>query len=184
MSSIVSIESGSGFPSQIVGENLEIIAQQGEENIIEVKGNSPIEITGGALNDEIMAGPGDATILGGDGDDMLMGGMGDDVLMGGEGNDTIKGGMGADIIFGDEGADVFEFNASDLRPGAVDEIVDFEIDGDLADVIKIMGVSEGGVEYDPNTGMVSVDGKSVIDIGQGLDVEVSKQDDSDTWEIF
>ena len=183
MSSIVSIEASSGFSTQIVGENLEIIGQQGEENIIEVRGNSPIEIVGGALNDEITAGNGDTTILAGDGDDMLMGGMGDDLLVGGEGNDTIKGGMGADIIFGNEGADVFEFNADELRPGAVDEIVDFETDGEFADIIKIMGVSEGGVSYDASTGMVSVNGQSVIDIGQGLDVEATENDDGE-WEIF
>lgn len=186
MSSIVSIEASNGFASEIVGDNLEVFGQLGEENIIEVRqGGTPIEIIGGALDDEITVEAGDATILGLDGDDMLMGGMGDDVLIGGEGNDTIKGGMGADVMFGNDGNDVFEFNADELRPEAVDEIVDFEeaVDGDLVDIIKIMGVSDGGVSYDASTGMVSVNGQSVIDIGEGLDVEATEVDDGE-WEIF
>lgn len=211
MSSIVTLENpGSAFESTIVGENLEIVAQQGEENIVEVKGDSPITIVGGALSDTITAGAGDATIVAGDGDDMLKGGIGDDVLMGGEGNDTIEGGPGADFIFGGagddvirsgtpgmdsngdamgdiirggDGADVFEFDAFEYRSGAMDEIVDFKADG-FADAITIFGASEGGVSYDANTGMVSINGKPAIDIGEGMEDLTVEQQDDDTWEIF
>ena len=210
MSSIVSLEiAGSDFATQIVGENLEIIGQQGQENIIEVEGDSPITIIGGALADEVTAGAGDASIFGGDGNDTIMGGIGDDILQGGEGDDSIEGGMGADFIFGGagndtitsglpgmdsdgdpmgdilsggDGADVFEFAAKEFETGATDQIVDFQAD-DFADAIRIFGVSEE-VSYNANSGMVSIDGKEVIDIGEGLDIDVEQQGDSDTWELF
>ena len=211
MSSIVSLEiAGSDFATQIVGENLEILAQQGKENIIEVEGDSPITIVGGALADEITTGAGDASVFGGDGNDTIMGGIGDDVLLGGEGDDMIEGGIGADFIFGGagndtitsglpgmdsdgdlmgdtlrggDGADVFEFAAKEFDSGATDEIVDFQADG-FADAIRIFGVSEGEVSYDANSGMVSINGKEVIDIGEGLDIEAQQQGDSDTWELY
>ena len=211
MSSIVSLEiAGSDFATQIVGENLEILGQQGRENIIEVEGDSPITIVGGALADEITTGAGDASVFGGDGNDTIMGGIGDDVLLGGEGDDMIEGGIGADFIFGGagndtitsglsgedsdgdpigdilsggDGADVFEFAAKEFDSGATDEIVDFQADG-FADAIRIFGVSEGEVSYDANSGMVSINGKEVIDIGEGLDVEAQQQGDSDTWELY
>jgi len=211
MSSIVSLATpGSTFDTTIVGENLEIIGQQGEENIIEVKGDSPITIVGGSLEDTITAGAGDASIISGDGDDMLKGGIGDDILSGGEGKDTIYGGIGADFIFGGDGndlirgglpgmdsdgnpmgdtirggagEDIFEFAKGEFDSEAVDEIVDFKADG-FADLIRIFGVTDGGVTYDSETGLVSINGQEAIDIGTGLDVDINQQGDSDTWELF
>ena len=202
MSTIVTIATpDSATPSIIEGEGLEIIAQQGEQNIIEVRGDSPITIMGGTLEDTIVAGAGDATIVAGDGNDLIIGRIGDDVLIGGEGDDTIESGLGDDIIDGGvgndiirntgkgddtikggDGADVFEFDAFEFSSGAVDQISDFQDDG-FADAIKILGVGEGTVSYNEDTGMVSINGKEVIDIGEGLDdLTVEKQDD--TWEIF
>lgn len=211
MSSIVTLEtSSSPFQATIVGDNLEVMGLQGEENIIEATGDSPITIVGGALQDTISSGTGDATLLGGDGDDMLIGNLGDDVLIGGEGDDEIMGGAGADLILGGEGQDilksglsgmdsdgnpmgdtlrggmgedVFEFMAEEFESGAVDEIIDFKAD-DMADIIKITGVGDGSVSYDAETGMVSIDGNSAIDIGMGMDVEVTQNEDTDTWELF
>lgn len=213
MSSIVTLESSaSSFEATIVGANLEVVGLQGEENIIEAQGDSPITIVGGALQDTITAvGKGDATLLGGDGNDVLIGDLGDDVLIGGEGNDEIMGGAGADLILGGAGKDilksgmagmdsdgnpmgdtlrggmgedVFEFMADEFESGAVDEIIDFKAD-DVADVIKIMGVSDdSSVSYDADTGLVSIDGDSVIDIGMDMDLTVSKNEDNDTWELF
>lgn len=205
MSTIVSLATPDSIanPTIISGENLEIIGQQGEKNIVEIKLDSPITFMGGTMDDTITAGAGDATIVAGDGNDTIVGRIGDDILIGGEGNDTIEGGAGADSIFGDagndvlrsgtsgmgsdtikggDGADVFEFDAFEFSSGAVDEIVDFKAD-DFADAIKILGVGEGTVSYDENTGMVSINGKEVIDIGEGQgDLTIEKQDD--TWEIF
>lgn len=211
MSSIVSLGTpDSSFDTTIVGENLEIIGQQGEENIIEVEGDSPITIIGGSLEDTITAGAGDATIFAGDGDDILQGGIGDDVLSGGEGMDTIYGGIGADFIFGGAGndlirgglpgmdsngnpmgdtirggagEDIFEFATAEFESGAVDEIVDFKEDG-FEDLIRIFGVTEGGVTYDSETGLVSINGQEAIDIGTDLDIEINRQEGTDTWELF
>ncbi|MEM8717737.1 MAG: hypothetical protein AAGE84_00305 [Cyanobacteria bacterium P01_G01_bin.39] len=210
MSSIVTLETvGSDFDTTIVGENLEIVAQQGEENIIEVKGDSPITIFGGSLSDDIKTGAGDASIFGGDGNDSIMGGIGDDIIQGGEGADIINSSIGADFVFGGagndtiiggmsggtegdpmgdvlsggDGADLFEFVAKEFDSGAVDKIVDFQADG-FADSVKIFGVTEGAVTYDPQTGLVSINGQEAIDIGTGLDVDVNKKGDSNTWELF
>ena len=212
MSSIVTMATPDSIntPTTIVGDNLDIIAPQGQENIITVEGDSPITIIGGALNDTITAGAGDANILAGKGDDLVEGGIGDDTLQGGDGKDTIHGGMGADFIFGGagndlikgglpgmaengepmgdtlvggSGEDIFEFAKSEFESGAVDEILDFQADG-FADLIRIVGVGDGDVSYDPETGIVSIDGKEAIDIGTDLDLGVSKKEGTDTWELF
>ena len=208
MSSIVSLANpDSTFESTIIGEQLEIVGQQGEENIIEVEGDSPITIIGGALNDTVIGGAGDATIFTGDGNDKIQSGNGDDILVGGEGDDTILGGLGADFISGGDGndiivsslpgmdsngnpmgdtlrggagEDIFVFTADEFESGAVDEILDFEAD---IDKIRITGVSNGNVNYNQNTGMISIKGEEVIDVGTDLDIEESNKGD-DTWELF
>ena len=211
MSSIVTLGTpGSAFDSTISGVNLDVIAPQGQENIITVKGDSPITITGGALNDTITTGAGDATINAGKGDDLVKGGIGDDTIQGMEGQDTIYGGIGADLILGGAGDDVirgglpgqgangepmgdtlqggagddiFEFAKGEFSSGAVDKILDFQADG-FADLIKIVGVGDGNVSYNPETGIVSIDGKEAIDIGTDLDLDISKKEDTGTWELF
>lgn len=202
MSSIVSLEiEGSPFEMTTTGSNLNVTGFANLENTIEVENIDPssITLTGGELADKItLMGEGDATISGLGGDDHIIGGLGDDTLLGGLGNDTImggagadiinggngedviKGGMGADLLEGGAGDDVFEFMADEFASDAVDEIRDFE---DMDDMIKIMGVGESStVSYDEVTGMVSIDGKSVIDVGEGMDIEVEKTDEG--WELF
>ena len=193
MSSIVSLEiGGSSFATTIKGTNLEIEGFEHLKNIITAENLEPtsISLTGGSLADEItLTGEGDATISGLDGDDYIVSDSGNDTLLGGDGNDTIiggsgadliKGGMGADVLQGGEGDDVFEFMAEEFASDAIDRIEDFE---DMGDMIKIMGVGEDStVSYDEVTGMVSIDGEAVIDIGEGMDVEATKTDD--TWELF
>ena len=202
MSSIVSLEiEGSPFEMTTTGSNLNVTGFANLENTIEVENIDPssITLTGGELADKItLIGEGDATISGLGGDDHIIGGLGDDTLLGGLGNDTImggagadiinggdgkdviKGGMGADLLEGGAGDDVFEFMADEFASDEVDEIRDFE---DMDDMIKIMGVGESStVSYDEVTGMVSIDGKSVIDVGEGMDIEVEKTDEG--WELF
>ena len=202
MSSIVSLEiGGSPFAMETTGENLKITGFANLENTITAENITPtsISLTGGELSDEItLTGEGDATIsglggddyivsslgddtlLGGEGDDTIIGGAGADLINGGDGADLIKGGMGADILKGGEGDDVFEFMAEEFASDAVDEIQDFE---DMGDIIKIMGVGdESTVTYDETTGMVMIDGEAVIDIGEGMDVEATKNEEG--WELF
>ncbi len=212
MSSIVTLGTpDSAFDSTIVGENLGVIAPQGQENIITVEGDSPITIVGGALNDTITAGAGDANILAGKGDDLVNGGIGNDTIQGGDGNDTLNGGIGADFIFGGAGndlikgglpgmsadgepmgdtlvggagEDIFEFAKSEFDGSeAVDEILDFQADG-FADLIRIAGVGDGNVSYNPETGIISINGKEAIDVGTDLDLDISRKEGTDTWELF
>lgn len=209
MSSIIALDPGAN-QTTIAGVNLEFVAPQGEENIIEVTGDSPVTIFGGSVDDQITTGAGDASIFGGDGNDSIIGGAGDDIIQGGEGADLIESGPGADFVFGGagndtivsglaggsesdpigdilrggDGADVFEFAQGEFESGAVDQIVDFQADG-FADFIRIFGVTDGGVTYNPETGIVSINGQEVLDIGTGLDIDVQQQGgDSDTWELF
>ena len=132
-----------GVPStEVTGKNLEIIAHQGEENIITVEGNSPVTIFSGTNNDQITTQVNDQIFtaglnsIGGDGNDDIMGGIDDDTLIGGEGNDTLKGGVGADFIFGGDGNDLIigglpGMDANDdpvgdiLQGGAGDDIFEF-----------------------------------------------------------
>ncbi len=186
---------------------LDVVGQQDEENIIEILGDAPVGIIGGGLNDEITTGAGDATIFTADGDDIIQGGIGDDIFRGGDGDDTIWGGLGADILIGGDGNDVlrgglggvdedgnpegdtlkggagediFEFAASELGTG-VDKIVDFQADG-FEDKIRIFGVGEeGSVTYNPETGLVSINGQEAIDIGTGLDID---PEDDDSFELL
>lgn len=190
---------------------LEVVAQQDEENIIEIKGDAEVGIIGGDLADTITTGAGDASVFTGDGADMITGGTGDDIIRGGEGDDIIRGGLGADIILGgagddvlrsgfggmDEdgnpigdtikggsGDDIFEFAISEFEDGSMDKITDFKAGMD-ADTIKIYGVGEDGtVTYDPTSGMVSINGQEAIDIGEGQDVGFKTNEDNDTWELF
>jgi Ca2+-binding RTX toxin-like protein len=184
MSSIV-LDLGNG--ATIVGENLEYVGLQGEANFIEVKPNgeesgSPLTIVGGGKNETIaLTAAGGSTALGLDGDDILAGGDFADLLDGGEGNDTLKGGLGADVLKGGTGNDIFEF-ANDEFVGKLDQIIDFENEG--TDTIRILGVGDDVVSYDANTGIISVGEQEAINIGKGLeDLQISKEEGTDNWEI-
>jgi|GEM_PF-1974821 len=214
MSSIVSPDN-TDFLTQVESADggLDVVGQQDEENIIEIRGDAPVGIVGGELGDRIVTGKGDAIVFTGDGDDSIFGGAGNDVLRGGDGDDVIYGYVGADIIIGGEGndtirggfggvdedgnplgdtlkggtgEDIFQFAASEFdEDSAVDKIVDFQADG-FEDKIKIFGVGEeGSVNYNPETGLVEVNGQGVIDIGKNLDgIDAKKMEDNDTWELF
>ena len=202
MSSVIAPESTGAYTADFIqGSGLVIQGSEGEENLIRVMGEADVDlalsgetndtIDMGAGDDKIFAGPGDDMVMGGNGNDILRGGTGDDVLHGelgddtiiGEmGNDTIRGGIGSDLLKGSEGDDVFEFAATEFAGGAMDEIVDFQEDG-YADVIKIFGSAGTTVDYDANTGVVSVDGTEAIKIDPNLEIEAT-QNGNDTWELF
>lgn len=187
MSSIV-LDLGNG--ATIAGENLEYVGLQGQANLIEVKpdgeeSGSPLTIVGGAKNDTILlTAAGGSTVLGLDGDDMLVGGKGKDLIDGGEGNDTLKGGLNADMLKGGSGSDLFEFVNEEFQPGRLDQIIDFENEGEDPDTIRILGAGDDVVSYDANTGMICIDGQNAINIGKGLeDLQIAKQEGTDNWEI-
>ncbi|MEL6495053.1 MAG: calcium-binding protein [Cyanobacteria bacterium J06623_7] len=132
---VVSFDSG----TQLAGDNLSVIAQQGEANIIKVladgeQSGASVSIVGGGLNDKIHLGVaggssvlglgGNDTIIGGAKNDLLDGGEGHDFLEGAKGNDIISGGLGDDEIFGNEGNDI-------ITAGAGDDIVSGGLGNDL-----------------------------------------------------
>ena len=154
-------------------------------------------IGGGDLTDAIDGGMGDDTIFGengsdtligalgndflngGMGDDVLKGNVGEDVLWGGEGNDILAGGIGQDVLTGGEGEDtfIFELLTEDGLLAQIDTVTDFT---PSEDTIVINGVGEDdGVSYDPNTGIVSVDGQPIMQLDPGLDIN-----ESEDFELF
>ena len=185
---------------------LDIIGKQTSSNLFFVEGDGDDIITGGLQFDRIEAGDGDDfvsgldgddqlfgeggddTLLGGEGDDLLIGGPGDDHLIGGEGNDILIGGPGVDILIGGAGSDQFVFHADDLIAGEIDKIIDMSNpvgDNQLGDVIKLQDIgSDAIVEYDSQTGLISVNGEDFIQLDAGLDITVDNVDGNDNWELF
>ncbi len=76
--------------------------------------DTKLNLTGNALNNQIIGnnvaniidgGTGNDLVYGSEGNDSIVGGIGDDNLNGNEDNDTLQGGAGNDILDGDTGAD-------------------------------------------------------------------------------
>jgi Ca2+-binding RTX toxin-like protein len=155
----------------------------GEDNDILKGGAGNDKMRGGVGNDLLDGGLGDDSLEGNDGNDVIKGGAGNDTLKGGLGNDTLRGGPGADMMTGGGGNDLFAFVAQELASGTMDHITDFQ--GEGTDRISIVGVGDTEMTYDAETGMVSLDGKEVLDIGKGLaDVEMKNIEGTDNWEIM
>ena len=164
---------------------LDIIGRQGTSNQFFVEGDGDDFITGGSTFDRIEAGDGNDIISGLKGDDQLFGEDGNDIIIGGAGDDVIEGGAGSDIMTGGAGSDIFIFDAEDLVPGEIDTIKDFSPSGDLEDSIVLQGIgSDADVEYDSQTGLISVNGEDFIRLDAGLDITVDNNDGDDTWELF
>ncbi len=182
---------------------LDIVGNQDQSNLFFLEGNGNDVIAGGLQFDSIEGGEGNDRIRGLDGDDELIGGLGDDTIFGGNnqdfldggaGNDILKGGAGDDILIGGTGVDemtggsgddVFEFAAEDLFDGNIDKITDFSESDEFGDIIRLKGIaSDAMVEYDSETGLISVDGEDIIQVDQGLDITIDNQDGDDIWELF
>ena len=154
---------------------LQVVAQQEEKNIIEIKGDDKLGGIGGLLEDEITTGAGDATVYTGDGNDMIAGGNGNDIFRGGEGDDVIKGGLGNDTLLGGEGDDVIRSGmaAKPTTPEAATSLVD-EGEMPIADVLK------GGSGADIFEFSASEFGSGTID----KIVDFKDDDFADTIKIF
>lgn len=139
-------------------------------------------LVGGEGTDKLRGGLGYDTLFGGKDADLLDGGDGDDKLFGEGGDDVLKGGKGSDIMTGGEGSDIFEFQADDFAAGELDKILDFE---DGADLIQLKGIGDNAeVKYDSETGILSVDGKDIAQLGKHLDLTIEDQDGNGNWELF
>lgn len=186
MSSILS--AGSTTPAFISNSlnadgGLDIIGNDDVANIIRIEDGTGEPggdlVVGGSLDDIIQTSGGDDTIFAGAGDDFIAGGEGSDIIKGGEGHDVIRGGSGADFIKGGEGMDIFDLQSDDFALGEIDRYLDFE---EGVDILKVSGVSEA-VTYDSSTGEVKVGNDTVANIGEDLDIDVTKLDD-DTYDLF
>jgi Ca2+-binding RTX toxin-like protein len=106
----------------------------------------PLELNGGAGNDQFDGGGAADLLMGGPGDDTLVGDGGNDVLRGEDGADTVEGGADADDLDGGVGNDRLTGGAGNdlVRGGDGDDELDyrplFVLDG--ADVF------DGGAGYD------------------------------------
>jgi hypothetical protein len=103
-----------------------------------------IDLAGGsdALTTQSVTTP--LLVSGGDGDDNLMGGAGNDVLAGGAGNDTLNGGGGQDDYFGGDGDDTISARdgvAERIACGAGTDVV-------TNDFTDILAECERGVDSD------------------------------------
>jgi Ca2+-binding RTX toxin-like protein len=169
----------------------------GNKDVVELaEGNDTVDVSkssdggnnidAGSGNDQVSLGK-DDTVLGGEGNDILdasggrggnslFGGSGDDKLItgnndrvfGNEGNDTfILNGSGSKIA-GGEGSDRFEF-IFDSNPASqpLNRILDFNSGEDK---IAISGVGNADVTYDPVTGKVSANGKDIVQLDPGLNI--------------
>jgi Ca2+-binding RTX toxin-like protein len=123
-------------------------------------------------DDQLNGGAGIDFLLGGNGNDILNGDAGNDLIMGGNGNDIINGGEGADVAYGGSGKDTFVLEFF----GNVDKIGDFNVN---EDIIRIKGNgNDTKVEYDKETGKLSVDGQDIAQLDSGLNIT------DNNYEIF
>ena len=128
----------------------------------------------------------DDNIFGGSLNDKLFGLDGDDLISGFEGDDVISGGSGNDTLIGGAGADAFDLFAEDFLPddlsedGTTDVVADdgsreLDLIADFnpeEDKIRLNNVSSDSlVEYDPHTGILSVDGNEVAQLPAGLEID-------------
>lgn len=120
---------------------------------------------------------GNDRIVGGNLDDTLFGLAGNDKIFGAGGDDVIAGGLGEDTLTGGLGADAFEFFAEDFALEDSDyedsnSEVDFITDFDPGkDIIRLNGItSDSSVMYNPETGLLSVDGIDVAQLPRELEI--------------
>ena len=143
-------------------------------------------------NDTVFGGEGNDTLISVEGSDFLFGGGGDDTLLGGnnpseihtlnggEGNDFLRagdgltrldGGPGLDTLVGGDGIDEFITDINDIidSPNDIDIVQNFTAGEDS---LIISGASpDSTVEYDAETGLLSVDGQAVFQLDPGLTID-------------
>jgi Ca2+-binding RTX toxin-like protein len=146
------------------GGDDEVTAGAGNDSIDGGEGNDLLAL--GEGNDLGLGGLGDDVLVGGLGDDQLFGGQGNDIVIGGSGDDSLSGGLGDDTLDGGKGADTFILGAE----AGVDTIIGFNPEEDQ---IVFEGIDPDAVEieYDAETGSLTIDGEDVAILDPGLDLD-------------
>ena len=169
---ISDFEGAEFFDSPQEGGGLYAAGQEDQTNILNFPDTNDVAV-GGDEVDIISGGAGVDNIMGAEGTDFMFGGMGDDIVRGGKGDDVVVGNEGSDVLISGEGSDIYEFFADQFIAGDLDVILDFEID---RDAIVVIGSTD--VDYNAQTGLVSVDGLEVASLAAGLALDVTIREDS------
>jgi Ca2+-binding RTX toxin-like protein len=137
------------------------------------RGGNLNDILDGSTGFDFLDGKGgDDQLSGGADIDFILGGDGNDIPSGDAGNDIINGGEGEDALYGGSGKDTFVLEFF----GNVDKINDFNVN---EDIIRIKGVGDDAkVEYDKETGKLSIDGRDIAQLDAGLNIN------DNNYEIF
>lgn len=172
----VFLDSGSTVPQFITGfdatefveleEGKSILVVAADTNIIRLPDTSDVA-TGGNGTDIVQGNGGDDNLQGAAGNDFVFGNDGDDIVRGDEGDDVVVGGRGSDVLLSGPGTDVYEFFADQVIEGEFDLIRDFELGSD-----SIVVVGSTNVEYDNQSGILSIDGIEAAGLTAGLDLDV------------
>ena len=160
------------FDTPQEGGGLYAAGQEEQTNILLFPDTNDVAV-GGDEVDIISGGAGVDNIMGAEGTDFMFGGTGDDIVRGGEGDDVVVGNEGSDVLISGGGSDIYEFFADQFIEGDLDVILDFEID---QDAIVVIGSTD--VNYNAQTGLVSVDGLEVASLNAGLNLDVLIREDS------
>jgi hypothetical protein len=171
------------YESFVSGDSLEVNTRTDQKAIVEVQeSTSPVTVVAGPLNDTLVGGDselGNDTMSGGDGADFLDGRAGEDRLAGGAGDDELVGGAGGDNLAGEAGNDILEIGSGDTASGGagadtirLDLSAGFDANNpptitDFAsgeDKITVSGQGDAKLSYDPETGEILLDGKSILQL--------------------
>jgi|GEM_PF-2797824 len=155
-----------------VEEGKSVFVAADDTNIIGLPNTSDVA-TGGNGTDIVQGNGGDDNLQGAGGNDFVFGNDGDDILRGDEGDDVVVGGKGSDVLLSGPGTDVYEFFADQVVEGDFDLIRDFELGSD-----SIVVVGSTNVDYNAQSGILSIDDIQVANLTAGLDLDVLTRSNS------
>jgi len=165
---------GGNQRDMLFGQNGNDVIKGGKGSDLMVGGGGRDMMYGGGQGDTMSGNAAADELYGGGGNDRLLGGSGADTLDGGKGADRLLGGAGDDTMTGGLGTDTFIFSPNSGN----DIITDFDIEVDqiklttaLAGTLTIEGLIADAV--------VTSDGSTIIDFGNGNDLELLNVTDVD-----
>jgi serralysin len=135
------------------------------ENAI-LSGNSALNATGNASNNQLTGNDAANILLGGAGNDFLYGGAGDDRLDGGTGNDRLEGGAGNDTYVIDHALDVISETVSGID--TVISSLDFTL-GSTLENLTLIGTARSGTGNELNNLIIGNSAANLLYGGEGHD---------------